>query len=226
MALSRYTFRPSETIFRRETMTDDHNGVDRRDFLHASTLAGLAALAATSAEDASAQTSPDPAIFDQGVGVPLQVRRVVTGHDNDGAAIVAIDEITDNIYSRRAGMQGSVIWSTGESPADNMTPGDGADRPLDTSDDNGTVFRIVKYDPGVVPREHRTQSIDYAIVLSGEIYMGIGDGEVLLREGDVLVQRGTLHDWINRGPLPCVVAFILCAAKPVEIDGRTLGATG
>jgi len=207
-------------------MTDDHDGVDRRDFLHASTLAGLAALAATGAEDASAQASPIPTILEQGVGLPLEVRRVVTGHDSDGTAVVAIDELTDNVFSRRTGMQESVIWSTGESPADNMTPEDGANRLLDTSDDNGTVFRVVKYDPGVVPRDHRTQSIDYAIVLSGEIYMGIGDGEVLLRQGDVLVQRGTLHDWMNRGPAPCVVAFILCAAKPVEAGGGTLGASG
>jgi len=77
-------------------------------------------------------------------------------------------------------MQASTIWSTGESPADNMDTQDGATRTLATSDDNGTVFRIVKYDPGVAPRNHRTESIDYAIIISGEITMGLDEGEVTL----------------------------------------------
>ncbi len=199
-------------------MAIDNQRVDRREFLQASAVAGLAAVVSGASDNAQAQLS--------GAGTPLRVRRVVTGHDEDGRAILAIDEIADNVISRRQGQQGAVIWSTGESPADNMDPEDGAARTLATSDDNGTVFRIVKYDPGVVPREHRTQSIDYAVVMSGEITMGLDDGEVQLRQGDVLVQRGTIHNWINRGSVPCVVAFILCASKPIEVGGETLGATG
>ncbi len=207
-------------------MAKDKRRVDRREFLQVSAAAGLAAVASGASNTAQAQSSPDPTIFDQGVGMPLRVRRVVTGHDEGGRAIVAIDEIAENVLSRREGHQGTVVWSTGESPADNMDPEDGATRTLATSDDNGTVFRIVKYDPGVAPRQHRTQSLDYAVVMSGEITMGLDVGEVHLRQGDVLVQRGTIHNWVNRGSVPCVVAFILCAAKPIEAGDETLGATG
>ena len=189
-------------------MANDKRGVDRREFLHVSAAAGLAAVASGAGDTAQAQSSPDPTILEQRVGMPLRVRRVVTGHDEDGRAIVAIDEIAENVLSRREGHQGTVVWSTGE------------------SDDNGTVFRIVKYDPGVGPRQHRTQSLDNAVIMSGEITMGLDDGDVHLRQGDVLVQRGTIHNWVNSGSVPCVVAFILCAAKPIEAGYDTLGATG
>ena len=140
--------------------------------------------------------------------------------------MVAIDEIQNDVTSRREGMQAAVIWSTGEFPADNLDEEDGAARLLETSDDSGTVFRIVKYEPGVAPRNHRTQSMDYAVIMAGELKMRLDEGEVVLRQGDVLVQRGTIHDWVNDGTEPCVVAFILCAAKPLEVDGQALDATG
>jgi hypothetical protein len=72
----------------------------------------------------------------------------------------------------------------------------------------------------------RTDSIDYAIVLSGESDMEIDGALVHLRGGDVLVQRGTIHNWTNPGTEPCVVAFVLVAAKPVERAGKVLNATG
>jgi quercetin dioxygenase-like cupin family protein len=77
------------------------------------------------------------------------------------------------------------------------------------------VFRIVRYDPGVAPRRHRTSSLDYAVVLSGEIDMELDDKEVHLKAGDVVVQRGTIHNWANRGTEPCIMAFVLIGAKPV-----------
>ena len=207
-------------------MATDDQHVDRREFLQASAIAGIAAFASGASNHAQAQLSSDSVTADTTAGTPVRVRRVVTGHDEDGRAIVAIDEIVENVISRREGHQGAVIWSTGEMPADNMDREDGAARILATSDDNGTVFRIVQYDPGVVPRQHRTQSIDYAVIMSGEITMGLDDGDVQLRAGDVLVQRGTIHNWVNHGSVPCVVAFILCAAKPIEAGGQTLEATG
>ena len=73
---------------------------------------------------------------------------------------------------------------------------------------------------------HRTKSIDYAVVISGEIDMLLDDSEVHLKAGDVLVQRGTIHNWTNPGTEPCIVAFVLVAAKPVERAGKILGATG
>ena len=88
------------------------------------------------------------------------------------------------------------------------------------------MFRVVSYGPGVAPRNHRTDSIDYAVVISGEIDMDL-DGEVVhLKAGDVLVQRGTVHNWVNNGSEPCVIAFALISAKPVTAGGKTLPAHG
>ena len=148
--------------------------------------------------------------------MPLNVRRVVTGHDAQGRAVVKIDELCKNLISRRPRHQSCVVWSTGEFPADLSGDGDGGAREVGTTDPNGTVFRIVEYQPGVAPRNHRTESIDYAVVLSGEIDMQLDEGvTVHLRQGDALVQRGTLHNWVNRGTQPCVIAFVLVAARPV-----------
>jgi quercetin dioxygenase-like cupin family protein len=155
----------------------------------------------------------------------LKIRRVVTGHDADGKAIVSIDEISRNVISRRPHHESCVIWSTGEFPADNGGDADGGARPVATVDPGGTVFRLVEYSPGVAPRNHRTESVDYAIVMSGEIDMEMDGTMVHLKQGDVLVQRGTIHNWINRGSVPCIVAFVLVAAKPVERGGRLLTAT-
>jgi len=155
----------------------------------------------------------------------LKIRRVVTGHDAQGRARVAIDELCRNVISRRPSHASCVVWSTGEFPADNADERDGAAREVATTDPNGTVFRIVEYGPGVAPRNHRTESIDYAVVISGEIDMDLDGTVVHLKAGDVLVQRGTIHNWVNRGTVPCVVAFVLVAAKPVERAGKSLTAT-
>jgi quercetin dioxygenase-like cupin family protein len=103
---------------------------------------------------------------------------------------------------------------------------DAALRKVGTTLPGGTVFRIVRYEPGVGPRNHRTSSIDYAVVLEGEIDMELGATTVTLRAGDVLVQRGTIHNWVNRGDKPCVMAFVLVDARPVVAGGRTLHAEG
>jgi len=156
----------------------------------------------------------------------LSIRRVVTGHDAQGRARVAIDELCRNVISRRPNHASCVVWSTGAFPADNGDERDGAAREVATTDPSGTVFRIVEYGPGVAPRNHRTESIDYAVVLAGEIDMELEGETVRLRAGDVLVQRGTVHNWVNRGTAPCVIAFVLVAAKPVERNGRKLNAVG
>jgi quercetin dioxygenase-like cupin family protein len=158
--------------------------------------------------------------------MPLNIRRVVTGHDDDGRAIVTIDEISRNVISRRPRHESCVIWSTGSFPSDNASTLDGGARPVASTDPGGSVFRIVEYAPGVAPRNHRTESIDYAVVMAGEIDMEIDGAIVHLRQGDVLVQRGTIHNWSNNGTVPCVIAFVLIAAAPVERAGRTLTATG
>jgi quercetin dioxygenase-like cupin family protein len=158
--------------------------------------------------------------------VTLKFRRVVTGHDANGRAVVKIDEVPKTITASRPGVSACVVWSTDTSPADNAGDFDGSLRKLGTTIKHGSVFRIIEFAPGAAPRNQRTDSIDYAIVLSGEIDMPLDDTEVHLKAGDVLVQRGTIHNWINRGTQPCVIAFVLIDAKPVSAGGKTLEAHG
>ncbi len=145
----------------------------------------------------------------------LNTRRVVTGHDAEGRAIVTIDDHPTNKISNRPGHEAVVVWTTSVTPADLSGDADGGDWEVSTPPiPNGSIFRIIEYAPGVDSRMHQTDTIDYAVVMSGEIDMGLDDGlEVHLKAGDVLVQRATVHDWINRGDVPCVIAFVLIDAK-------------
>jgi hypothetical protein len=108
----------------------------------------------------------------------LTGRRVVTGHDENGRAIVSIDEISKNIVQGRPGAHAAVIWMTEGFPVDNDGSADASGRKVGTTLDNGTVFRVVSFGPGVTPRNHRTASIDYATVISGEIDMELDDTSV------------------------------------------------
>ncbi|HTH98946.1 MAG TPA: cupin domain-containing protein [Stellaceae bacterium] len=157
----------------------------------------------------------------------VKVRRVVTGHDAEGRAIVAIDDMPTNVVSRRPGHSSLVIWNNATTPGDNQEEGDQGRRDVGACAENGTFFRVIEYQPGVASRMHRTETIDYAVVMSGEIEMGLDDGvSVHLKAGDVIVQRGTIHDWTNNGTEPCVIAFVMTAAKPVETKAGALGAHG
>ncbi len=157
----------------------------------------------------------------------LQIRRVVTGHTADGRATVEIDEIAKNVISNRPGASSCVVWSTKGFPVDNDGFTDPTSASFKTTVEGGTVFRIVHYAPGVTPRNHRTDSIDYAVVISGTIEMELDDKVIVkLKAGDVLVQRGTIHNWINRGSEACIVAFVLISAKPVTASGKPLEALG
>jgi quercetin dioxygenase-like cupin family protein len=156
----------------------------------------------------------------------LQIRRVVTGHDASGRAVVQIDEVPKNLVSSRPGATACVVWTTEGFPVDNTGKEDAGLRKTGTTLDNGTVFRILELAPGVSPRNHRTDSIDYAVVMSGEVDMELDDATVHLKAGDVLVQRGTIHNWVNRGTEACVIAFVLIAAKPVTVGDKVLQAQG
>ena len=133
-----------------------------------------------------------------------------------------IDEISKNIVQGRPGAHAAVIWTSEGFPVDNDGSADTSGRKVGTTLDNGTVFRVVSFGPGVTPRNHRTDSIDYATVISGEIDMELDGTSVRLKAGDVLVQRGTIHNWVNKGTAPCVIAFVLVAAKPVTVGGKVL----
>ncbi|MGA8967767.1 MAG: cupin domain-containing protein [Pseudolabrys sp.] len=156
----------------------------------------------------------------------LNIRRVVTGHDDQGRAKVLIDETVKNVAAQRPGALYSVIWSTEGFPVNNDGDDDPSGKKIGTTVSSGTVFRVVSFGPGVAPRNHRTDSIDYAVVMSGEIDMELDVGHVHLKAGDVLVQRGTIHNWVNKGTEPCVIAFTLVSAKSVTTGGKALPAQG
>ena len=166
---------------------------------------------------------------------------MVTGHDAEGKAVVLIDGAAQNVKLRKAtGLVSTLLWVTEESPADASGNADRASREIGVAPPpGGSVFRIVDFPPaadfgavdnaamlremGIGPDQsdarhasmHRTKSIDYAVVISGEIDMLLDDSEVHLKAGDVLVQRGTNHAWVNRGRENCRIAFVLIdAAEP------------
>ena len=157
----------------------------------------------------------------------LKIRRVVTGHDERGHAKVEIDEIAKNVISNRPGASSAVIWATKGFPVNNDGFEDPTKSSFKTTEENGSVFRVVRYEPGVTPRNHRTDSIDYAVVISGEIEMELDDGVMAkLQAGDLLVQRGTIHNWVNRGKVDCVIAFVLISGHPVRVADKPLDAIG
>jgi quercetin dioxygenase-like cupin family protein len=110
------------------------------------------------------------------------------------------------------------LWATKQLPA-KLTDEDPITGEIGTSIAGGSVFRIARYEPGVAKRNHQTDSIDYAVVLSGEIVMQLDEEEVRLKAGDVIIQRGTMHNWVNRGTEPCIIAFILIAMEGGQATG-------
>jgi mannose-6-phosphate isomerase-like protein (cupin superfamily) len=170
------------------------------------------------------------------------IRRIVTGHDAEGKSVIIEDANSPHsITFEHSGTTVTDIWKTTSIPADNLGNKDAAKgewRKQPPKD--GSVFRVIEYPPdskrlanfdrakhlaetGESPTDeakprhpgmHKTNSTDYAIVLSGEIYAIMEDGEVLMKAGDCLVQRGTNHAWSNRTEKPCLVAFVLIDAHP------------
>jgi mannose-6-phosphate isomerase-like protein (cupin superfamily) len=165
------------------------------------------------------------------------VRRVVTGHDESGKAVVLIDGPTPYVNQRGEGNVVQLLWMTNESPADlSHTRDQAAQKTGVPPPPNGAILRVVDFAPydGKVPQgvdhhallkqmgiepetqgyhrhlfTHRTRSIDYAIVLDGEIDMLLDDSEVHLKAGDIMVQQGTNHAWVNKSGKPCRICFVL-----------------
>ncbi len=144
-------------------------------------------------------------------------RRVVTGHAG-GKAVVLHDGPAPNVKVRPgSGLVSTLLWATDESPAELSGSADRAAREIGIPPPrNGSIFRVVDFPPGAKGEMHRTSSIDYAVVLEGEIDMLLPGSEVSLRAGDVLVQQGASHAWINRGSGRCRIAFVLIDAKDPE----------
>ena len=174
------------------------------------------------------------------------VRRIVTGHHADGRSTVLMDAPAPNVKQRAAGNGSTLLWVTDESPAAVAGKADRAARDIGVPPPRrGTIFRIAEFPPhtggevrdtGTVLRDfgigadvkrghpprhpaiHRTRSLDYVIVLEGQIDLLLDDGEVRLCAGDVVVQRGTNHAWINRGDAVCRLGMVFIdAEEPPEL---------
>jgi len=169
-----------------------------------------------------------------------EVRRVVTALDASGKAVVMIDERT-KLTAPRPPNYAANVWVTSTSLPDFTSTADRGKTKIGlVPPKSGTVFRVVDFAPdsqgehpsdmnhmmkivgaeapkkGLAPRHpmmHRTRSLDYAIIMSGEIDMLLDEGEVHLKAGDVVVQQATNHAWVNRGDKPCRVAFILMESQ-------------
>ena len=155
------------------------------------------------------------------------IRRVVTGHDAHEVAKVIIDGAAANWKSSSPGTVSTLIWSTDTTPAD-IAVGEAIEdlgaRVLGTAPPaHGTRFAVIDFPPGNSGRMHRTETIDYVIVIAGEIDMDLDDSTVHLRAGDVMVQRGTNHAWVNRGTERARLAFVLVDAKPLGIGRPVTG---
>lgn len=183
---------------------------------------------------------------------PVGIRRIVTGHDDDGKAIIIADGPTPGVKTtpNRPGVIFHNMWTTTTAPAryDSPKEATSVDLPLPPPT-NGTVFRLIEFPPesqieqvddetakkafeeygakGALQHGenntekstnkhafmHRTETVDYAICLSGEMTMLLDDSELIMKPGDVMVQRGTNHAWANRGKEYCTMAFILIDGK-------------
>ncbi len=161
----------------------------------------------------------------------LNVRRIVTGHDSSGKAIVARDERLAGVSAaNRPYISRCEIWSTDKMPVDNSEGAAGeaqragyVKRYNYVGSGQGTVVRITQFAPGAPKFMHRTETVDYAILLSGECDLELDDGKTVhMTQGDIVVQRGTMHAWVNNGTVPCVFAFILIDADPVQEGGQAL----
>jgi mannose-6-phosphate isomerase-like protein (cupin superfamily) len=179
-----------------------------------------------------------------------RVRRVVTGHDAEGKSRFLMDALAPNVKEMASmpGLALTDLWETKGAPARNDGAADSADRPVRLEPPrDGTILRIVEFPPDAQwrgradardeafrsigashapdrsssdPMMHKTATVDYIIVLKGEIHAIMDKGETLLKTGDILVQRGTNHSWSVRGSEPCIVAVVLVSAAPLGAARR------
>jgi mannose-6-phosphate isomerase-like protein (cupin superfamily) len=178
------------------------------------------------------------------------IRRVVTGHDSKGRSVFISDGAAPCVYVPAGNPNVSLtdLWLTTSAPASNAGSADPTDKPLQLlPPKNGTVIRVLELPPdrerdfsttkkyfsgmgagsGVLiegnkrhPGMHCTASVDYIFILSGEIWALMDEGEVLLKAGDCLIQRGTNHAWSNRSDKPCRFLAVLVDAEPVKAAGH------
>lgn len=176
-----------------------------------------------------------------------QVRRIVTGHDRDGNAVVISDAVAPSILADkwRPGRYVTQVWVTDSIPAPLSRQIGGGDRPVKLEPPaKGAALKIVELPPDQEGSEaisseavkesfaamqatgastqsptgrhayiHRTETLDYGVVISGEAYLILDTSEILLKAGDVVIQAGTNHSWSNRSNAPCRIAFFMMGGQ-------------
>lgn len=158
--------------------------------------------------------------------MPINPRRVVTGHDARGVSVIAADGAVPGTSAVPGGTLFYPLWATDATPAPvDATAADPVADPLSVPPPrHGTKVLINEMPSGAASPMHRTETLDYGIVLDGEVVLVLEDGETVLRAGDVVVQRGTNHRWENRSSRPARVAFILIDGAFTPQLRDTLGA--
>lgn len=143
-------------------------------------------------------------------------RRIVTGHDAEGQSIAWIDGLATNHKFPSDRISSTLMWSTDRTPGEIFGTEDDGARILGSAPPaNGSRFTMMEFAPGNEGHLHRTDTVDYVICIAGEIDMFFDDTRfVTLRAGDVLIQRGTEHAWVNRSDKPCRLAVVLLDAAP------------
>lgn len=145
-------------------------------------------------------------------------RRVITGLDADGRSAIVIDDTLDH-----SGGNAAVIWASASVPMDNSQPADAPLPPFsfDLVHSGGSAFMLMDFPAEVQEFWHATDTTEYLVMLSGEIVLMAETGEVTLRAGDVLVDRGNYHCWRNDSGKPARAAIAMLPALPVG-KGRTV----
>lgn len=144
------------------------------------------------------------------------IRRIVTGHDAAGKAIVVSDGNATNIKRPDDKVSSTLMWVTDHAPSDLLAEGDAGARIVGTAPpEGGTRFAVLDIQPGnTFHGQHRTDTVDYVICLLGEVEMALDDEVVKMKSGDIMIQRGTNHAWMNRSAAPARIAFVLIDALP------------
>jgi len=171
-------------------------------------------------------------------------QRIVTTQNEFGRSTVLFNDhgAPPKVLTKAGGLVLTELWETKASPADNTGDEDLARKEQKIEPDTaGSLFRLIEYPPDAIrlasmdaiahfdsmgvdvrqdvakrhPGMHKTDTIDYAVIVRGEIYAVLDDKEVLMKQGDCIVQRGTHHAWSNKSDEPCLIAFVLLSAHPI-----------
>ena len=152
------------------------------------------------------------------------IRRIVTGHTKEGKAIFTIDEEIETVVIPTGDAAMATLWTSASVPADCNDQIDGRILDAGTTLKGGSVIRVVDMLPGASSPMHRSASIDYGIVMSGEIELELDDKIFkTVGIGGIIIQNGTIHKWRNPSPSKiCRIIFVLTEAKPFEVNGVPL----